>query len=72
MANAGRDIHSDSVSSDSFPTLESDRPAGKPIGDKVRLPNAKRPTSTNEDWEADGEATEEPGYAGRKFDDDDE
>ncbi len=74
MANAGREIHSDSVNSDSFPTLENDRPAGKPIGDKLRLPNTKRTTSTTEDWEADSETTEETGYAGRnnKFDDEDE
>lgn len=74
MANAGREMHSDSVNSDSFPTLENDRPAGKPIGDKLRLPNAKRPTSSNEEWEGDSETTEEPGYNNRnnKFDDDDE
>ncbi len=74
MANAGREMHSDSVNSDSFPTLENDRPAGKPIGDKLRLPNAKRTASSNEEWEGDSETTEEPGYTSRnnKFDDDDE
>jgi len=77
MANAIREHHADSINSESFPTLENDRPAGKPISDKVRLPNAKRPTSSsnsNEDWEADSEPTEEAGYTGRnnKFDDDDE
>ncbi len=77
MANAGRENHnSDYISSsDSFPTLENDRPAGKPTSDKLRLPNTKRTTSTtNEDWEADSEPTEETSYANRnnKFDDDDE
>ncbi|MEO6759615.1 MAG: TraR/DksA C4-type zinc finger protein, partial [Saprospiraceae bacterium] len=37
MANAGRESHGDSVHSDSFPVLDAERPAGKPIGDKVRL-----------------------------------
>lgn len=74
MANAGRESHSDMVNSDSFPTLEDDRPAGKNVTDKLRLPNAKRTTSTSEDWEADSETTEETGYTNRnnKFDDEED
>lgn len=49
-----------------------DRPAGKPIGDKVRLPNAKKTNSGNEDWEMDNETMEDSGYQRRKSDDDDE
>ncbi len=75
MANAGREHHNESVHSDSFPVLDAERPAGKPIGDKVRLPNTtKRSSSSNEEWEGDSESTEDAGYNNRnnKFDDDDE
>ncbi len=50
-----------------------DRPAGKPIGDKVRLPSGKRPVRPGgDDWEVDNETLEDAGYDKRKFDDDDE
>lgn len=50
-----------------------DRPVGKPIGDKVRLPNGKRPGGGGgEDWEMDNETIEDAGYQRRKNDDDDD
>lgn len=49
-----------------------DRPVGKPIGDKVRLPNGKRPGGSGEDWEMDNETIEDAGYQRRKNDDDDD
>jgi DnaK suppressor protein len=50
-----------------------DRPVGKPVSDKVRLPNGKRPASGGgEDWEMDNETMEDAGYQRRKNDDDDE
>jgi RNA polymerase-binding transcription factor DksA len=49
-----------------------ERPTGKPIGDKVRLSNGKRPSSGGEDWEMDNETMEDAGYQRRKNDDDDD
>ena len=74
IANSGQreslgDAHGDpfNVSDD------NERPAGKPIGDKVRLSNGKRPArSSSEDWEVDNETLEDAGYEKRKFDDDEE
>jgi len=55
-------------------TDAADRPAGKPIGDKVRLPQGKRPTRNGsaDEWEIDNESLEGAGYNKRKFDDDDD
>jgi DnaK suppressor protein len=74
IANAGHREVSEESGSDAFSASdESDRPAGKPIGDKVRLPNGKRPArSSGDDWEVDNETMEDAGYDKRKFDDDDE
>lgn len=73
IANAGKEAPSES-GSEAFGNPEEDnRPAAKPIGDKVRLPGAKRPAVSKEDWEMDNETMEDAGYTGRqKFDDDDE
>ncbi len=59
---------------DFFAGNEPDERAGggKPIGDKVRLPNGKRPGGGGEDWEMDNENMEDAGYQRRKNDDDDE
>lgn len=59
---------------DPFNALDSEeRPSGKPIGDKVRLPQGKRPSQTNgEDWEMDNESLEGAGYNKRKFEDEDD
>lgn len=75
IANSGRDIPQESSGSgDLFSTTDDmDRPAGKPIGDKVRIPSSKRPPRGNgDDWEMDNETMEDAGYSNRKFDDDDE
>lgn len=75
IANAGhRENLSGESGSDAFNTSdEAERPSGKPIGDKVRLPSGKvPPRNTNEDWEIDNETLEDAGYDRRKFDDDDE
>jgi RNA polymerase-binding transcription factor DksA len=76
IANAGLRDASGESGADAFgSTDDSDRPAGKPIGDKVRLPNGKRPSrggSGGDDWEVDNETLEDAGYEKRKFDDDEE
>lgn len=74
IANAGlRDV-SGEQGSDAFNASDDDeRPTGKPIGDKVRLSNGKRPTRpATDDWEMDNETLEDAGYDKRKFEDDDE
>ncbi len=58
---------------DIFELDAEERSSGKPIGDKVRLTNGKRPTHSNgDDWEIDNESIEDAGYNRRKNDDDDE
>jgi RNA polymerase-binding transcription factor DksA len=54
-----------------FALGDGDRPAGKPIGDKVRMGNTKR-SPNGEDWEPDNENMEDAGYTRRKFEGDDE
>lgn len=50
---------------------EAKRPLGKPIGDKVRLPQNKRVgPAGSEDWEPDNENIEDAGY--RRRDDEEE
>lgn len=75
IANAShhREVSGES-GSDAFNTSdEGERPSGKPIGDKVRLPNGKRPArNAGDEWEMDNETLEDAGYDKRKFDDDDE
>ncbi|HND89731.1 MAG TPA: hypothetical protein PK971_15465, partial [Saprospiraceae bacterium] len=74
LANNGREASAESPLNDPF-TSDADRPAGKPIGDKVRLTNGKRPVSAGgEDWEMDNETIENVGgYSStRKRDDEEE
>lgn len=74
LANNGREQSGDAPLHDPF-NPDTERPTGKPIGDKVRLTNGKRPTSAGgEDWEMDNETLENVGgySTGRKRDDDDE
>jgi DnaK suppressor protein len=73
LANSGKEFTSDNTG-DFFTTgtEDTERPSGKPIGDKVRLPG-KRPTQPNgDDWEIDNETIEDAGYDRRKFEDDEE
>lgn len=75
IANAHKDASTEAGGADVFGigNEEGNRPAPKPIGDKVRLPTGKRPSSGGEDWEVDNEAMEDtPRYNSRKFDDEDE
>jgi RNA polymerase-binding transcription factor DksA len=75
IANAGmREAYGEAAGADAFDVgEESDRPLGKPIGDKVRLPNGKRPIrNSGDDWEIDNETMEDAGYDKRKFDEDEE
>jgi RNA polymerase-binding transcription factor DksA len=74
IANAGhREVLGESVGDIFGVSEDTERPVGKPIGDKVRLPNGKRPTrSGGDEWEVDNETMEDAGYDKRKFDDDDE
>jgi RNA polymerase-binding transcription factor DksA len=73
-ANAAPSGDSGATASAADPFLDdSERPAAKPVADKVRLPNAKRPrTGSGEDWEVDNETLEDAGYNAKKFDDDEE
>lgn len=58
---------------DAYDLDSEDRPSGKPIGDKVRMTNGKRPThASGDDWEIDNETIEDAGYTRRKNDDEDE
>jgi DnaK suppressor protein len=76
IANSGKENPSDSNTADPFGAVgeSTERPVGKPIGDKVRLPQGKRPGRPGgEDWEADNETMDDAGaYSNRKFEDDDE
>lgn len=75
LTNSGREQQGSNISSgDFFPGTELDeRPTGKPIGDKVRLPIGKRPNSGGgEDWEIDNETMEDAGYQRRKMEDDED
>lgn len=65
IANAGKELPLDAGDGEAFPGGE-DRPVAKPIGDKVRLGNGKRPARGGEDWEPDNESMEDAGY-NRKF-----
>lgn len=74
LVNSGREAVSETSLNDPF-NPDSDRPIGKPIGDKVRLTNGKRPAAVGgEDWEMDNETIENVGgySSSRKRDDDDE
>lgn len=72
MANAGN-RPAMGAGSEGFDQDSEDRPSGKPIGDKVRLTNGKRPThASGDDWEIDNETLEDAGYTRRKNEDDDE
>ncbi len=73
MSNAGARPGPTTGISESYDLESEDRPVGKPIGDKVRLTNGKRPThASGDDWEIDNETLEDSGYNRRKNDDDDE
>ncbi|GAB4496391.1 MAG: hypothetical protein OHK0019_27980 [Saprospiraceae bacterium] len=74
IANASqREAYGEPSSGEVFSEEESERSHGKPIGDKVRLPNGKRPVrNAGDEWEIDNETLEDAGYDKRKFDDDDE
>jgi RNA polymerase-binding transcription factor DksA len=73
IANSGKQGGSGGSNELFNPLDAEDRPTGKPIGDKVRLPQGKRPSQTNgEDWEMDNESLESAGYNKRKFEDDDD
>jgi RNA polymerase-binding transcription factor DksA len=76
IANSGKENPADSNPADPFGAVgeNTERPVGKPIGDKVRLPQGKRPGRPGgEDWEADNETMDDAGaYSNRKFEDDDE
>jgi DnaK suppressor protein len=59
------------AASDPFLVEETKKPLGKPVGDKVRIPNTKRPASAGDDWEPDNETIEDAGYRARKNDEED-
>ena len=76
MANSGKEGTTD-PNGDFFAGAggeDVERPSGKPIGDKVRLPG-KRPSTPpagGDDWEIDNESMEDAGYDRRKFEEDEE
>lgn len=75
IANSGmtREVSGD-MAGDPFSTSDdTERPVVKPIGDKVRLSNGKRPArSSGDDWEIDNETMEDAGYDKRKFEEEEE
>lgn len=74
IANAAKPAQVDGGSSGGGDSDE-ERPSGKPIGDKVRLPQGKRPSrggGGGEDWEIDNETMEDAGYQNRKFEEGDD
>ncbi len=73
LANSGKEFQSDSTG-DFFTNgmEETERPGGKPIGDKVRLPGKRPAKPGGDDWEIDNETMEDAGYDRRKFEEDEE
>ncbi len=73
LANSGKEFSSDNTG-DFFTTgtEDSERPSGKPIGDKVRLPGKRTTPPSGDDWEIDNETLEDTSYERRKFEDDEE
>ena len=73
LANSGKEFSSDNTG-DFFTTgtEDSERPSGKPIGDKVRLPGKRTSPPSGDDWEIDNETLEDTSYERRKFEDDEE
>ena len=73
-STAKPNIESNTGGGDDMFEMDSDeRTPGKPIGDKVRLTNGKRPNhSSGDDWEMDNETNEDTGYTRRKNEDEDE
>lgn len=73
LANSGKEFASDNTG-DFFTTgtEDSERPSGKPIGDKVRLPGKRTSPPSGDDWEIDNETLEDTSYERRKFEDDEE
>lgn len=72
-ANSGREAVAGTAGNGDFFGEDEERPMPKPIGDKVRLPVGKRPSSGGEDWEIGSETMESAdGYTGNKYQDDDE
>lgn len=73
-STAKPNIESNTGGGDDMFEMDSDeRTPGKPIGDKVRLTNGKRPNhASGDDWEMDNETNEDTGYTRRKNEDEDE
>ena len=72
IANANKPVPMES-SGDPFPDLEdSDKPAGKPVSDTVRIGKSIRTPKVAEDWEPDTETSDEANYEQQKFDDEEE
>jgi DnaK suppressor protein len=72
IANANKPTPTEAVN-DGFPPIEeSDKPAVKPVADRVRLNSGKRPAKVNEEWEVDNETLEDGSYNQQKFEDDEE
>lgn len=70
IANAGKEVPAEG-SVDAFGE-ETERPAAKPIGDKVRLSINTRVSANGEDWDGSETMESAEGYTAQKFDDDDE
>ena len=72
IANSGKDFGGEN----SGPTdplglgaEDSGKGAGKPIADKVRIPNVKKTSANGDDWEPDNETLEDAGYRRRTDED---
>lgn len=74
IANAGNAVKESSSPDIALGASEDNRPAARPVADKVRIPAARRNGSRSEEWEVDNDTIESAnGYSNnRKFDDEEE
>lgn len=73
MTGSTKEVNTGSSTNGDFFVDDEERPAPKPIGDKVRLPSGKRPPAGGDEWEIGSETMESAdGYTTNKYRDDDE
>lgn len=74
IANSGKDLPNESGGGSADPlglgAEDNGKGSGKPIADKVRIPNVKKTSANGDDWEPDNESLEDAGYRRRRDEDD--
>lgn len=69
ISNSAREGgHSTPQEREFFDIENKERPAGKPLGDKVRVASKRGNGQGGDDWEPNNETMEDAGYQRRKFD----